>query len=409
MDGQIGRILRRRDGGGIVFLTVRAAETNIQAAATATLDDLSELKHLPLGSIIRMWGSWGESKRGTPTLFLDRFSCELRAAVPLPNKFHGLAEERRHKRRTLDLLTAEKSFRTARINADIVRSLRRTLENAKYREFNTGILQSVFEGGLARPFETILNATGTPQYLSLTSELKLKRLIAAGFERVCEITQSFRNEGIGKFHSPEFTLLEAYAVDETLEGMVELVTSAARNASGIADQVVEEPERITFVDACTQHIDSSAPISLERLIELHPDRFNSGMSYFTWVMKALEVLIGPHLQQLTFVTHLPAGLSPFVKRSAQDPQVTERAFLFGKGLFIADLYVDEDDPKILEQELLEQARVQDMRVNEEYLDVVRMGIPPTAGIGLGVNRLQMYFLPDDMPQHIRETILFPLG
>jgi len=409
MDGQIGRILRKRDCGGIIFLTVRSSETVIQVAGTSETSEFADLKRLPCGSIIRMWGSWGETNRGAKTLFLTRFKCLIRPNEHLPDKFHGMSEEQRHRRRTLDLLTNEDAFEAALVNAQILRSLREELDERGYREFNTGILQQVFEGGLAKPFETRLEATRTPHYLSLTSELKLKRLVAAGFVRVAEITQSFRNEGLGRYHSPEFTLLEAYGVDETLQGMIDLATGILMRNAHFAQEALQAPAFLRFDQAYASFVDASASMSLERLIELHPDKFVSGMPYFTWVMKALEVLIGPHLVQPTFVTDLPAGLSPLVKRKADDPSVTERAFLFGRGLFIADLYVDENDPEILERELRAQASLKGATVNEEYLQVVRMGIPPTAGIGLGVNRLQMFYLSEKLPFHIRETILFPLG
>jgi lysyl-tRNA synthetase class 2 len=388
---------------------VRATEQNIQVAGTSETRDFTGLKRLALGSIIRMWGTWGESKNKTPTLFLERFALELRPQAHLPDKYHGLTDTLRYRRRSLDLIVNEDAFNAARINADILHALRTVLNQAGYREFNTGILQEVFEGGLAKPFETVLDANKTPYYLSLTSELKLKRLVAAGFERVAEVTQSFRNEGLGRFHSPEFTLLEAYGVDQTLEDMLALSEECLRCAAEVAGVNAAKPARRTFAEVYATYVDASTPMSLKRLEELHPDKFHYGMPYFTWVMKVLEVLIGPNLLEPTFVIELPSALSPLAKKDRDNPEVTARAFLFGKGLFIADLYADENDPEILEAQLRLQARAKGSEVNEDYLEVVRMGIPPTAGMGLGVNRLQMFFLSDKLPQHIRETILFPLG
>lgn len=404
-----GRVLRKRDCGKIIFLTVRAQEQELQIAGTPETEKFEQLKRLPIGSILQFWGAWGKTNRNTPTFFLARYECQLEPRVQLPDKHSGLKQCDRHRRRVLDLLTNVAAFDVARTNADILRGLRDVLAAEGYREFNTGVLQPIFEGGLAKPFETKLRATQSVLYLSLTSELKLKRLIAAGFERVSEITQSFRNEGLGRFHSPEFSLLEAYGVDQSLEDMCSLAEKLLLRGSQVAGVPLQKPRVLTFEDAYREFVDSSEPMSLRRLQILHPDKFVKGMPFFTWVMKVLEILIGPHLSDPTFVTELPSGLSPLVKKSVHNPLTTERAFLFCKGLFIADLYVDENDPKILEGEFLRQAAAYGTSVNQEYLEIIRIGIPRTAGVGLGVNRLQMLFLPTTLPYHIRETILYPLG
>jgi lysyl-tRNA synthetase class 2 len=330
----------------------------------------------------------------------------------VPDKHHGIADDQRHLSRTLDWATNDISFQFMLLGADILAMLRRQLSEWGFREFNTGVLQRRFEGGMADPFVTKCNANNQSYYLSLTSELKLKRMVAAGAQRVCEIGQSFRNEGLSRVHSPEFTLLEAYGVDmtylEIMQMVEEMVVSAAELASSTSLSTKTQFNRVTYREICSDKIGVSDP-SLEQLIEMFPEQFTDGMPLFTWVMKLLETIVGPKLIEPTFVTELPAGLSPLVKRSDHDPSVTERAFLFAKGYFICDIYADENDPVVLEHELREQAKLTKRKVDPEYLQCIKLGIPPTSGVGLGVNRLHMLFLPDELPHHIRETILYPLG
>ncbi len=413
LEGAIVRVLRKRKSNRIVFCTVRALESSYQIAVenSATLA-FAEVKSVPLGSLVRVHGQWGASESETPTFFVNEAEVLHAYAGMLPDKRHGITDDRRHLNRTLDWATNDAAFQFALLGADILAALRGVLSDWGFREFNTGMLQRRFEGGLANPFATTCNANNQPYFLSLTSELKLKRLIAAGAQKVCEITQSFRNEGLSRIHSPEFTLLEAYGVDMTyhdIMSMVEHMVEAAERRAGVYLPAMPTPfARMTYREACAKVIGVHDP-SLEQLAAMYPGQFTGDMPLFTWVMKLLESIIGPTLVDPVFVTELPAGLSPLVRRSPHDPSVTERAFLFAKGYFICDVYTDEHDPEVLERELREQAKLTKREVDPEYLQCIRLGIPPTAGVGLGVNRLHMLFLPEQLPQHIRETILYPLG
>ena len=412
LKGAIVRVLRKRKLSKILFFTVRACESSYQIALQRDeTEAFAELKFVPVGSLMRVYGMWGCSENGTPTFFVSRADVLQRYDGMMPDKRHGISNSKRHFSRAQDWATSDASFRYALLGADILAGLRKVLQSWGFREFNTGVLQRRFEGGLAHPFTAICNANNQQYYLSLTSELKLKRLIAAGALRVCEITQSFRNEGLSRVHSPEFTLLEAYGVDMTyldLMNMVEEMVVSARTLAGQVEGLRTPFTRLTYREVCVSIVGVPSP-TLEQLVELYPDQFAEGMQLFTWVMKLLEVIVGPELVKPTYVTELPAGLSPLVRRSIYDETVTDRAFLFAKGYFICDIYTDENNPKVLERELFEQAKLIGRVPDPEYLQCIRLGIPPTAGVGLGVNRLHMLFLPDELPHHIRETILYPLG
>jgi lysyl-tRNA synthetase class II len=191
--------------------------------------------------------------------------------------------------------------------------------------------------------------------------------------------------------------------------MVEEMTAEAARLAKMEGSLTATPfMRTTYREICQKVVGQSDP-TLDFLIAEYPDQFVDGMPLFTWTMKLLETIVGPHLVEPTFVTELPAGLSPLVRKTEHDTSVTDRAFLFAKGYFICDIYTDENDSAVLEHELREQAKLTGRDPDPEYLQCIKLGIPPTAGVGLGVNRLHMLFLPEELPHHIRETILYPLG
>jgi lysyl-tRNA synthetase, class II len=412
LENAIVRILRKRKSSNIVFLTVRAKDSSHQLALQRDItQDYTEIKSVPAGSLLRVHGEWGASENGTPTFFVSRATVLHRYGGQLPDKQHGIGNDQRHLNRTMDWATNDSAYQYMLLGSDLLSQLREVLRKWNFREFNTGVLQRRFEGGFANPFVTTCNTNNQQYYLSLTSELKLKRLVVAGMERVCEIAQSFRNEGLSRVHSPEFTLLEAYAVDMTYLDIMRMVEEMVTSANALVGQVTDQREsfkRLTYHEACMQTIGIADP-NLEQLTELFPTQFTIGMPLFTWVMKLLEVIVGSKFIEPTFVTELPAGLSPLVRRSVKDASVTDRAFLFAKGYFICDIYTDENNPEILKRELLAQAKLTGREPDPEYLQCIELGIPPTAGVGLGVNRLHMLLLPDELPHHIRETILYPLG
>ena len=359
-------------------------------------------------------------------IHVELFALLARAEHMLPDKLNPISDIHRYQDRSLSILFDEQTYQFACLQSEMVQAIRQRFWIEGYREFNTGTLQSFFEGGLAQPFLTEARANGRSYALSLTSELKLKRLIIAGMSRVFEITQSFRNEGMDSVHAPEFTLLEAYEVDATCEVMMTRLECALRDAVAILESsllVTDQGEqqflaafqkpfaRKTFAELYREFVDALGfdEQSLERLVERSPDVFHLQMPRFTWLMKAVDKFIVPQIVHPTFLTELPSGLSPLVRNETDRPEISRRAFLIINRSDVADVYEDESDVGLITRAMEEQAKINGRPVNQSYLDFLAFGIPPTSGIGMGLNRFFMAFLPlMGLPVHIKETILFPL-
>lgn len=421
-----GRLLARRHRGKVCFLDIRLHEERVQVRLIKGVSDCFDaFLRAPIGSLLWCEGVRGEGQTRREPMFDVHHGLVVHASSACaPDEWSErlLATTPREDRLTLH----DPSFAFTCFMSDALALIREGLRSMAFREVRTGVLQTFFEGGLARPFLTRGEATGTTYALALTSELKLKRLIMAGMDRVFEIAESFRNEGMSRYHSPEFTLLEAYGARLTcvelcdlLEGMVGCVTKMATRDYARPLQVdsggfdANGPfARVEFFDAYREYLDPQGfdDDALTRLTTQHPGKFKIGMPYFTWVMKAIEQLLAPQLPAACFLTGLPAGLSPLVRTTPHDPRVTERAFLFLRGLFVADLYEDEYHVDVVRAAMMAQAETMGREPNRSYLDALsRHGIPPTAGMGVGIDRLLMAFLPlFGLPLHIRETRFSPL-
>ncbi|TAK04598.1 hypothetical protein EPO33_01230 [Patescibacteria group bacterium] len=422
------RILGRRLHGGVTFLDVRWQDQRIQLMLRRSETVAYEaLRDLALGSLVWFEGTKGLTRAKLHAVFVTRAETVWACPRPLPDKHHGIADVHRQVNRIDLLVVDDDTYRFALAMSDMTTEIRLSFLRGGFREFRTGVLQRFFEGGLAQPFTTECRANGAAYALSLTSELKLKRLIIAGVERGFEIAESFRNEGMDATHSPEFTLLEAYAVGETCADMMRRTEDAVRSSAarffgrfpaegsdphGLREAFGRPFARLAFNDAYKRFVDPEGfdgEAGLDRLIARFPGQFVPGMNRFTWAMKTVERLIAPQLQQPVFLTRLPSGLSPLVRCDPDRPEESCRAFLAIGGSFVADLYEDESDLAAIRQAMEEQARTTGREINTAYLDALAFGIPPTAGLGMGLNRLFMAFLPlIGLPAHIKETMLYPL-
>lgn len=419
------RILAKRNMGKIAFWTARFLEGNVQLILQQkTLENFREALKIPIGSIIEFEGKKTITKKQVHSIEVERLSPGyIRCGAALPEKYHGLSDGNRYRNRVLDLISNVDAFEFFKRVSKAIETVRVTLYENGYREFNTGVLQEVFEGGQASSFSTVCKANGKTLHLSLTSELKLKRLLVSGFEKVFEISQSFRNEGLDAIHSPEFTLLEYYACESdylAMMDLLELITRAVikeclgkeevEHFAGITNpdriDYASRFERVTFQAAFEKNVGDYGKCSLEYMQKAYPDMFYGSMSTFTWLMKVIEKFLVPQIMQPTFLTGLPGSMSPFAK-TADDGVTTERAFFISQGTFIADIYTDENDYQTLRAALEEQAEITGQPANQEYLDVVALGMPKTAGVGMGMNRLYMLML-GDMLKNIKETMLYPI-
>lgn len=420
----IARLVSRRNMGKICFCDARFQENQAQLVFDrGVLLNYSDLAKAPLGSLLYISGNKIVTLAGTPSIEVKEAELLFASEGFWPDKYHGLNQPIRYRNRVYDLLINQDAFIFFKKMSLALSIIRSTLYERSFHEFITGVLQETFEAGQAHSFSTLCRANGKDLYLSLTSELKLKRLIVAGFERVFEIAQSFRNEGIDSIHSPEFTMLEIYEVGSDCGLMMKLLEE-------IVHRVVQECEggnsvpyfkegcempilvsyakpflRISFRQSFEEMVGPWDNCELEKLSKIYPDLFNNKMTRFTWLMKVIEKLIVPNIVAPTFLTDLPAGMSPFVRNN--DEVTSDRSFFIAQGTFLADIYSDENDFSKLSLALKIQADEIGTNLNSDYLDIIKMGIPKTAGIGMGLNRLLMLLL-HELPCNIKETILYPI-
>ena len=412
------RVLLKRHIGKIMFCRCRFLEEDIQMIfRKESLENYSQIVNSPKGSLLEVSGKKIHSSKGTPSLEITSAVVVHIYKGNLPDPQNPLSNKLRYRRRVIDLTTNEASFMLLKRQSVALMTIRKFLYEEKYGEFVTGTLQEVFEGGQAVPFETYCRAASKTVFLSLTSELKLKRLLVAGFSRVFEISQSFRNEGSDKVHTPEFTLLEAYAhgsgyldMMKLLECMVEKIAEEIESGSAplfTSGRYKAPFERLVFKEVFESHFGDFDRFNIEYLSGLMPEMFNVAMSRFTWIMKLIEKVFVPTIPGPAFLVGLPAGMSPFVK-NMDDGITTERAFFVADGLFIADIYTDENDFEKVRNSLEQQMLVTGNKPNEEYLTMLSLGLGRSAGLGMGLNRLAMLFL-GVLPNDIKETILYPIS
>jgi lysyl-tRNA synthetase, class II len=420
-----GRLSARREQGGAAFLDLVDRSGRIQLYARR--DVLGEaafqrLLELDLGDWLGAEGVVISSRRGELSLRLERFQVLAKALRPPPDKHHGLSDiELRHRRRELDLI-ANEATRTLFIErARIIAAVRSYLDGEGFIEVETPVLQPIYGGALARPFTTHHNELDRDLYLRIATELYLKRLIVGGLERVYELGKDFRNEGVSHKHNPEFTIVEWYEAyadyrDEA-ERLEELVAQAARAIGGEAAGLgLSRPwQRLTFTEAIERatgidlraHSDTrslAAAIAAQGL-----EAPTEGESWPALADTLLSKYVEPTLAQPTFVLDYPLALSPFARVHREDPTLAERWEAFMGGIEIANAFSELADPDV-QRERFESARklalgAEDTQPHDElFLEALEHGMPPTGGVGLGIDRLVMVLTGSSS---IRDVLLFP--
>ncbi len=394
------------------------------------LGDLFELvNHLDRGDIIGASGKPFKTKTGELTLAVEKLSVLAKSLRPLPEKWHGLSDtELRYRQRYVDLIVNRQVLDTMLLRSRIIASLRRYLDERGYVEVETPTLLTIAGGASARPFLTRSNALDIPLQLRIATELNLKRCIVGGIEKVYELGRIFRNEGIDARHNPEFTMLELYEAYTDYEGMMRLCedilvylahVAGAVGRHGAGGDIIDfrRPfKRMTFIDAIAQWSElgredildeSLARAAANKLgIETSADEGHAHV-----IDKIFEAVAEPHLADPTFIVDFPVVLSPFAKRKKDDPQIVERFELFVDHMEAANAFSELNDPDEQRARFLSQARERaqgDAETPEPDWDFIRAlqyGMPPTGGIGIGVDRLVMLLCGE---QSVRDVLLFPL-
>ncbi|HEY4810620.1 MAG TPA: lysine--tRNA ligase [Solirubrobacteraceae bacterium] len=422
-----GRLAARRGSGKAAFLDLVDRTGKIQLHARADVlgeERLKLLTSLDLGDLIGVDGTAMRSRHGEISLGVQSFQLLSKALRPPPDKYHGLSDvETRYRHRELDLIASEDSRRLFVDRARIISSVRAALDGDGFVEVETPVLQPLYGGAMARPFTTHHNALDRDLYLRIATELYLKRLIVGGLERVYELGKDFRNEGVSHKHNPEFTMVEWYEAYADYEGAMartEAIVRAAAAASGYAGELdFSAPwKRVRFVDAIkdASGIDLDEITTAEALaaqigrvgLELKTE----GFAWFQMADDLLSKCVEPNLEQPTFIVDYPKELSPLARERPSDPKVVERFEAFAAGMEIANGFSELIDPDEQRLRFIEQDRIgtlaegeaETMPYDEAFVQALEQGMPPTAGVGLGIDRLVMLLTGRDS---IREVVLFP--
>ncbi len=421
-----GRLLARRGSGGAAFLDLvdRTGKIQLHARRDVLGEELfARLTTLDVGDLIGIDGAALRSRRGEISLRVQEFVPLAKALRPPPDKHGGLADvQTRYRRRELDLIASEDARRLFMDRAKIVTAVRAYLDASGFVEVETPVLQPLYGGALARPFTTHHNALERDLYLRIATELYLKRLIVGGLERVYELGKDFRNEGVSTKHNPEFTMVEFYEAyaDYTLAAVrLEELVRAAAAAVGYAGELdfTNPWRRVGFVEAIAQAtgIDLTATDRNQDTLagairERDLDVDTRDASWAQLADALLSKFVEPTLTQPTFVLDYPVELSPFARAHRSQPGLVERWEAFAGGMEIANAFSELTDPDVQRERFEAQTRLaqegdeEAQPYDELFVQALEQGMPPTGGVGVGIDRLVMLLTGRDS---IREVVLFP--
>ncbi|MHA2957650.1 lysine--tRNA ligase [Priestia megaterium] len=426
-----GRIMTKRGKGKAGFAHVQDLTGQIQLYVRK--DAIGEEQYeifssVDIGDLVGVEGVLFKTKVGELSIKVKDFTLLTKALRPLPDKYHGLKDiEQRYRQRYLDLITNPESKQTFISRSRIIQSMRRYLDNHGYLEVETPMMHSIAGGAAARPFVTHHNALDMELYMRIAIELHLKRLIVGGLEKVYEIGRVFRNEGVSTRHNPEFTMIElyeAYADYKDIMALTEnLIAHIAQEVLGTTkiqygDQEVDlTPEwtRLHMVDAIKQYtgVDFWGETSVEEaraLAKEHGVEINEHMQYGHIVNEFFEQKVEEQLIQPTFIYGHPVEISPLAKKNAEDPRFTDRFELFIVAREHANAFTELNDPidqrERFEAQLKEKEQGNDEahEMDDDFIEALEYGMPPTGGLGIGIDRLVM--LLTNAPS-IRDVLLFP--
>ncbi len=426
-----GRVMLKRDSGKLVFLTVADRGTDLQLFVSKSVvgdDAFAGVKALDRGDWIGAQGTVMTTRAGEISVKVGTLELLAKAIRPLPDKWHGLADpDIRYRQRYADLVVNANARRVFDVRHAVLASFRRTLLDRGFVEVETPIFHVEPGGAHARPFVTHHNTLDLPLYLRVATELYLKRLIVGGFDRVFEIGRTFRNEGMDAIHNPEFTMMESYQafgdVSDVIELTEALIVNAARDAVGttvidIAGEPVDLADRwprLRMSEAVSEAVGttvhpSTPPETMRQLAEEHDVRWEPSWGSGKLIEELFEKLCEDAIVRPTFVSGHPVEVSPLARVDPADPEVTDRFELFINGSEYANGYSELNDPVEQRQRFESEQTARDAgdlergSVDEDYLRALEYGMPPTAGLGVGIDRLVMLFTG---VHNIKDVILFP--
>ncbi|UQX88930.1 lysine--tRNA ligase [Jatrophihabitans telluris] len=429
--GVTGRVIFVRNTGKLCFATLREGGVELQAMLSLSSvgeQGLADWKaDVDLGDQVFITGEVISSRRGELSVMADSWRITAKALRPLPVAHKPMSEEARVRQRYVDLIVRPEARRMVQLRADVIRSLRRTLESGDFLEVETPVLQLIHGGAAARPFNTHLNAFDLPMSLRIALELPLKRCIVGGIERVFELGRIFRNEGVDSTHSPEFTMLESYQAYGDYHTMADLTRNLIQNAAtavGIAAPTNADGVEIDLFGEW-RWVTVYGEVSRAVEAEITPDTTAEDLRGYAadhgvglkpeWgapeiVLELFEKLVEHSFVQPTFVADFPRAVKPLARSHRTDPRLAEAWDLIIGGVEVATAFSELVDPVEQRRLLVEQSSAaaagdpEAMQLDEDFLTALEYGMPPTGGMGMGVDRLVSLLTG----KGIRETILFPL-
>jgi len=426
-----GRVVLKRDQGKLIFATLQDRETSIQLFVSKAIvgdDEFDAINNLDLGDWVGASGIVMTTRKGELSIKVDSVILLSKAVRPLPDKWHGLTDtDTRYRQRYADLIGNEESRRMFAVRHAVIASFRRTLHERGFIEVETPVLHVEPGGAHARPFVTHHNALDMTLYLRIALELHLKRLIVGGMERVFEIGRVFRNEGISTRHNPEFTMMELYQAFADYTDIMDLTevlfVNAANDATGSSTVLIDDIpvdlakpwRRARMIDLVKEatgvEVHPSQPREqLVALAEKHGVKVLPHFGPGKIIEELFEATCEAALREPTFVTGHPVEISPLARVDRNDPHLTERFELFVGGRELANAYSELNDPVEQrlrfedEQKSKEAGNAEAGTVDEDFLRAMEYGMPPTGGLGIGMDRLVMLI---GNAQSIRDVILFP--
>ena len=430
--GIAGRVMFQRNTGKLCFATLQAgggeriqAMLSLDKVGEERLDLFKEL--VDLGDHLFVSGEVITSKRGELSILVDEWQVAAKTIRPLPNLHNELGEEYRVRHRYIDLIVRDRAREVVQIRAQVMKSLRNTFDAERFTEVETPMLQTIHGGASARPFKTHSNAFDTELFLRIAPELFLKRAVVGGIDRVFEINRNFRNEGADRTHSPEFAMLEAYQAYGDYNTMADLTQKLIQNAAmdvfgthvvalddGTENDLSGNWDRISMFESLSAaagvEITPETPIEelkkLAKSVEIEIEHPLHGK----YVEELWEHFVKTDLVKPTFVIDFPVDTSPLTRSHRSKPGVVEKWDLYIRGYEQATAYSELVDPVVQRERFVEQVTLaaagdpEAMKLDEDFLTALEFGMPPSGGMGMGIDRLLMSLTG----LGIRETIMFPL-
>lgn len=421
-----GRIIAKRTHGSLDFIDIRDLEGKIQIIAKK--ETSLNQRNLNLGDIVEVTGTTAFSRTGERSIISEELKVIAPCQEVLPFKTGVKDKTDRIIYRHEDFILNPGLMHFFGKSSSLTFAIRRKLFENGYLEFDTGTLQDRFDAGFAKPFETRMNANSKEYFLRLTSEIRLKQLITSGFEKVFELGKSFRNEGTSPINNPEFTLLEVYEAFATCNNLASLteniLSSSIEEVFGKTEFAVDNSiidfkkpwRRVSVEQLGKAKFGNKFCLNMEKdelldLIQRHwsgsKEAFNPQLTLGQIWWDCIEKILSIDQTQPVFLTHVPAAISPLAKESSEVKGASERILLVINGIPIADFYTDENRIEVLQPKLKAQSKITGKSINPAFLHALRCGIPPTAGAGIGIERLLLCLRDPAVSKHIKEVILFP--